>query len=151
MKPADFGMNSDGDAKASITRTDTRGAFPMKKVIFIFIAVVGAWMAGCAHLPNPFRDPFPNLVETQPQLVAGCDMLGTVTETADADRISDRMAKRAMLNKVRERATQLGATHLVWLHRTDASATAQAYRCPQPAAGREAPQTGTEQPAGDER
>lgn len=122
----------------------------------LLIMMAAIWMAGCAHLPNPFRDPFPNLVETQPQLVTGCDMLGTVAETADADRISDRMAKRAMINEVRERATQLGATHIVWLHRTDASATAQAYRCSQPKTNSETPETGqpnhqTELPVQNER
>jgi hypothetical protein len=93
-------------------------------------------VAGCTH----FKDPYPQLRETQPQLVAGCALLGTVAETADADRISATLAQRAMVDKVKERSVALGATHIVWLHQTRNSAAAQAYQCAEPEAGAPEPQ-----------
>jgi hypothetical protein len=69
------------------------------------------------------------LVETQEPLVAGCRMLGVISETANAAIVSSYAARRIMLDRVEERALQLGATHIVWLHRTDHAAAARTYRC----------------------
>lgn len=82
-------------------------------------------LTGCAQ----FQNTYPELVETQPSLVSGCERLGMISETADADHPSAYMARRAMENRARERAYQLGATHIVWLHSTETSAALQAYRC----------------------
>lgn len=89
----------------------------------LFAALIA--LAGCAQ----FRNVYPQLTETQAPLVADCQRLGVIAETANADHLSSYMARRSMENRVRERAVQLGATHIVWLHRTDTSATAQAFRC----------------------
>jgi len=85
--------------------------------------------AGCTHLEKPFKDPYSQLTETQPQLVAGCDMLAMIAETADAERLFPYFARKEMIKRVKARAAQLGATHMVWLHQTNESAAAQAYRC----------------------
>lgn len=90
---------------------------------------IGLLMVGCSHVAQPFKDSHPELIETQPQLVSGCDMLGMIAETADADQISSCLARRQMLNRVKARAVELGATHLVWLHQTNESAAAKAFRC----------------------
>lgn len=97
---------------------------------YLFIIIAGAWLTGCAY----FQPAHPNLIETQMRLVSGCDMLGVIAETSDADRISGYLARRAMVNQVKARAIQLGATHIAWLHQTETSAAAKAYRCPQPEA-----------------
>ncbi|MFZ1983522.1 MAG: hypothetical protein WAU91_03860 [Desulfatitalea sp.] len=98
----------------------------MKRFLCLWtIFLAGALLTGCTH----FKDPFPQLIETQAQLVAGCDLLAVIAETADADRISAYLARREMVKRVKARAVQLGATHIVWLHSTNESATAQAYRC----------------------
>jgi hypothetical protein len=69
------------------------------------------------------------LIETEVQLVGDCVLVSTITETASAENPFPIHAKKAMIRRVKERAVQLGATHLVWLHQTYSSATAQAYRC----------------------
>jgi len=76
------------------------------------------------------QEPYPDLLEAEKQQVNGCDMLGVVSETADAGNPISIAAKQNMIFKVRERAGQLGATHIVWLHKTSNMATAQAYDCP---------------------
>lgn len=95
---------------------------------FLVITAVFILLSGCAY----FQAPRLQLVETQAQLVVDCKLLGTIAETANADRILTYFAHRAMVQKIRERAVALGATHIVWLHNTDDAATAQAYRCPAP-------------------
>jgi len=94
------------------------------------LMVVGLTLAlnACSHW---FVDPYPDLVETEKQLVQNCALLGVVAETADAANPFSAAAGINMVLRVRERAGQLGATHLVWLHQTDTMATAEAYRCPQ--------------------
>lgn len=91
------------------------------------LGVVGLLiLAGCSGLGSFDRYP----LETQAQLVAGCTLLGVVSETANADRVSATVAKIEMLRTVKRRARELGGTHMVWLHQTDISAAAQVYACP---------------------
>ena len=92
--------------------------------------MMAMWLLGCAHGQGPTAAPA--LIEVEPQLTAGCSLLGTISEAADADNLSVLLARHAMLNKVKARAAQLGATHLVWLHQTDTNAAAQAFRCSGP-------------------
>jgi hypothetical protein len=102
----------------------------MKSFLYCWtILAAGLLLTGCSHIEEPFKDPFPQLTETQSQLVAGCDMLAVITETANADSLSVYLARREMVKRVKARAVQLGATHIVWLHNTNDSAAAQAYRC----------------------
>jgi hypothetical protein len=97
----------------------------MRPFSFIALPVVLLCLGGCAQ----FQNVYPELVESEASLVAGCQPLGMISETANADHLSAYMARRGMENRARERAFQLGATHIVWLHRTDTSAALQAYRC----------------------
>ncbi len=89
----------------------------------------GLVITGCTQW---FVEPFPDLIETEKQLVAECKMLGIVAETAAAENPFPLAAKENMILRVRERAGILGASHIVWLHKTATSATAEAYQCPQP-------------------
>jgi hypothetical protein len=91
--------------------------------------IVGLLIVGCAHISDPLKDPYSQLHEVQAQQVVACDMLAVVAETADADKLFPYFARREMVRRVKARASQLGATHIVWLHQTNDSAAAQAYRC----------------------
>jgi hypothetical protein len=95
--------------------------------IFMLLALAGLWVAGCSQW---FPDPYPDLMETERRLIAACEQVGMIAETADADNVFAFDAKDNMILRVRERAVALGATHIVWLHRTATSAAAEAYRCP---------------------
>jgi hypothetical protein len=52
-----------------------------------------------------------------------------LAETADAADPFDIWAAQSMYKRIRDRALDLSATHIVWLHKTDHSAAAEAYRC----------------------
>ncbi len=92
------------------------------------------WMLGlllmltaCGHWP--FADPQPALVEAEWQQVAECQQVGTLSETVDTARIVTPLARREMVERLYARAQSLGATHLVWVYRTDQTAAVRAYRC----------------------
>ena len=94
--------------------------------------VLLAWVIGLIGLgcTNRIYDPYPDLMETEKALVGGCEQIAVINETADAGNVLAFDATEKMLIRVRDRAGLLGATHIVWLHRTSHSAAAEAYRCP---------------------
>jgi hypothetical protein len=92
---------------------------------YLLVVSVFVLLAGCASQAHRTT----GLIETQDSLMSGCTRLGMVTETSNAGWISTNWARELMVKKVKERAEQLGATHIVWLHQTDDSAAAEAYRC----------------------
>jgi hypothetical protein len=94
--------------------------------LFILIGLVGLLLSACVHW---FVEPYPDVVETEKPLVQGCKMLGVVSEAADADNPLSLAAETNMILRVRERSGQMGATHIVWLHKTSTMATAEAYQC----------------------
>jgi hypothetical protein len=79
--------------------------------------------------PHWFVEPYPELIETEKPMVAECHFIGMVTEAADASNPFPAAAEVNMVLRVRERAGQMGATHIVWLHKTGTMATAESYRC----------------------
>jgi hypothetical protein len=93
----------------------------------ICVVLTGLAVSACSQW---FGEPYPNLIETEKNLVSACVMVGAIAETADAGSLFAFVAKKNMILRVRERAGMLGATHIVWLHQTANSATAEAYRCP---------------------
>ncbi|MBT8338924.1 MAG: hypothetical protein HKP58_18650 [Desulfatitalea sp.] len=95
----------------------------MKSVFVLFCMLMNC--VGCAYV----RNPYPHLIETQTVLVSDCRLLGLISETADAGHIVTPMARREMVNRVKFRADQLDATHIVWLHKTDTAAAAEVYDC----------------------
>ncbi len=103
----------------------------MKYGFFWMTLIGGLLIGGCSYFKDPVKDPYSQLSEVQAQLVVDCDMLGLVAETADADKLFPYFARREMVRRVKARANQLGATHIVWLHKTNESAAAQTYRCKQ--------------------
>ena len=94
---------------------------------WLFVALAGLLVAGC--MPYPMESMM-QLTETEAQMVSGCAKLGMISENADADNPFAYDATHRMIYKVKQRAVQLGATHIVWLHKTAHSAAAVAYRCP---------------------
>lgn len=90
-------------------------------------------LAGCLLMGNSPQDPNPRqLIEVEAQLVADCTKVGVLTETADAASPFPVTSTKRMIQRLKARAVQLGATHLVWLHKTNLAAAAEAYRCPSP-------------------
>jgi hypothetical protein len=82
------------------------------------------------------RDEF-TLQELQVALPSMRDaIMGLVTprvallQAEDADRIVSHAAWQKAKVSIKERAIELGATHIVWLHNTKESVAAEAYRCP---------------------
>jgi hypothetical protein len=96
---------------------------------FLLSILLGCALVGCAHLKNPHDG---QLLEVEAQLVTGCAMVGVISETADAGNPFPFAATNKMNHRVKQRAMELGATHLVWLHKTNLSAAAEAYRCSLP-------------------
>jgi hypothetical protein len=93
--------------------------------VFIY-GLIGLIFTACVQW---FSEPYPDLVVTQKENVADCTLLGIVTETADAANPFPRAATANMITSVRARSGQLGATHIVWLHKTATMAAAEAYEC----------------------
>jgi len=98
----------------------------MRYLILLSLFLLPLW--GCSY--HLVEEPYPDILEAEKQQVNGCAMLGVVSENADAGNPISIAAKQNMIFKVRERAGQLGATHIVWLHKTSNMATAEAYDCP---------------------
>lgn len=86
-------------------------------------------LSGCVYAD---QRRLAHIHETQRQLLAGCTSLGVLSETTDAGNPFTFYAERRMLVTVKQRAARLGATHIVWLHKTSQSAAAEAFRCPSP-------------------
>ncbi len=97
----------------------------MRSVLLSFLAV--ALFLSCAHQPDSSGG---RLAEVEAPWVADCTRLGVINETADAGDPFPFSATQKMIRRVKARAAQLGATHLVWLHKTRLSGSAEAYRCP---------------------
>ncbi len=96
----------------------------MRAILLVLIALMG--LTACAVWRGT---GYSQLQETEAQMVDDCVLVATIAETANAGNPFPIDAKVAMIRRVKERAIQMDATHLVWLHQTYASATAQAYRC----------------------
>ena len=94
---------------------------------FAFIAILSMLLAGCVYMD---QRKLAHIQETDRRMVAGCASLGVLSETTDAGNPFTFYAEQRMLVNIKQRAAQLGATHIVWLHKTSQSASAEAFRCP---------------------
>ena len=93
----------------------------MKFALYFILSLL---LAGCVYVE---QKKTARILETEQQLVAGC-----TSETADAGNPFAFYAERRMWVNLKQRAAQLGATHIVWLHKTSQSAAAEAFRCASP-------------------
>jgi hypothetical protein len=100
----------------------------MRRIIWIILAF--GWLSlplACGHWPvSAFQG---KLAEVEIQQVAACQQVGALSETLDTGRIITPLARREMVARLNSRAQALGATHLVWVYRTDQTAAARAFRC----------------------
>ena len=102
----------------------------MPRLLFFILA--GLLTMGCAHSKDPYDG---RLTEVAPELVSGCSLINVISENANAGDPFPWLATKKMIQRVKARAVQLRATHLVWLHKTELAAAAEAYRCPPPKKG----------------
>jgi len=77
----------------------------------------------------PFGKSQADLIEAELQQVAACEQVGALSETLDTGNIVTPLARRKMIGRIKTRAQVLGATHLVWVYRTEQTAAARVYRC----------------------
>jgi hypothetical protein len=69
------------------------------------------------------------LVETDERMVQTCRKLGSVSRSADIQKMFGYQLERRNIQAIKRQAAQLGATHIVWLYRYKNSAAALAYSC----------------------
>ena len=84
------------------------------------LTACGHWLSGSSQ---------PALVEAEFRQVAGCEQVGTPSETIDSGTIITALARRQMFERLEARARALEGTHLVWVYRTDQTAAARVFRC----------------------
>lgn len=95
------------------------------KAFTLFIALVG-WLTSCTTI---YKDPAPELVESEMAQMADCRKLGVISGTADAGSFSTYDAAYRMVADIKTRAVRMGATHIVWVDKNELAATAMAYEC----------------------
>ncbi len=98
----------------------------MTRQIVIALAVA-AWLAGCTYLV-PVKS-------TEAYSVEDCQYVGTFEEINNPGLVSFGTLKHYIDTttvefRVKQRAFQTGATHLVWLYNHSEAAGAMAYSCP---------------------
>jgi hypothetical protein len=93
----------------------------------VLLLGLGTLLMGCGHWP--FGGDRADLVEAEMEQMVACEQVGALSETLDTGRIVTPLARREMFEQVEKRAKALGATHLVWVYRTDQAAAARAFRC----------------------
>jgi len=78
------------------------------------------------------KNRFPNIVSAEEGMVHKCSYLETISEVSDPGK----MVLPAKYNnpydgelKVLERATNMGASHIVWMYNYPIGSSASAYRC----------------------
>jgi hypothetical protein len=109
------------------TGTKKQGRFMRRFGWIVLLFGLLSMPLACSHWP--FSAFQAELIEAENQQVAGCEQVGTLSETVDSGRIITPLARREMVGRLKARATALGATHLVWEYRTDQTAAARAYLC----------------------
>ena len=78
------------------------------------------------------KNRFPNIVSAEEGMVRKCSYLDTISEVSDPGK----MVLPAKYSnpydgelKVLERATNMGASHIVWMYNYPIGSSASAYRC----------------------
>jgi hypothetical protein len=100
----------------------------MMKAIALSLSPALVWLlVGCTYL---YTDSSPELLEAETVQMDGCRKLGVISDTADAGNVSAYDAAYRMIANIKTRALRMGATHIVWLRKSELSATAVAYQCP---------------------
>ena len=75
------------------------------------------------------KQPVIEIVVTEARMVQDCQYLETIAEHSDPGRLFYWSEDYDGQSKVLERASRLGATHLVWLYDYAPGSAALLYRC----------------------
>lgn len=83
------------------------------------------FLCGCT------QNRFPNLSVAEEEMVQNCQYLDTISETSDPGKLGSSKYGKFYdgEKKVLERASYLGATHIVWLYNYAIGSSASVYRC----------------------
>ena len=75
---------------------------------------------------------FPNIVSTEERMVIDCSYLDTISEVSDPGKMIFPAKYSNPYDgelKVLERASNMGASHIVWMYNYPIGSSASAYRC----------------------
>lgn len=103
-------------------------------IVITIVSVVLILQAySCTTIPEPENQQYDQLaqelVETDERMVQNCRNLGSVSRSADMDKLFGYHLSNKNIQIVKRQAAQLGATHIVWLYQYKNSAAALAYSC----------------------
>ena len=94
-----------------------------KKLIIFFLLV---FLAACA------KNRFPDIIVAEENMVLNCRYLDTVSEISDPGKVIFPFKYNNPYDaesKVMERAGNMGASHIVWMHNYPVGSSAAVYRC----------------------
>ena len=94
-----------------------------KKLIIFFLLV---FLAACA------KNRFPDIIVAEENMVLNCRYLDTVSEISDPGKVIFPFKYNNPYDaesKVMERAGNMGASHIVWMHNYPVGSSADLYRC----------------------
>ena len=78
------------------------------------------------------KNRFPNMVTVEEKMVRQCNYLDTISEASDPGKLLFPMKYYNPYDgelKVLERASNIGASHIVWLYNYPMGSSASVYRC----------------------
>lgn len=78
------------------------------------------------------KNRFPNIVSAEEGMVRKCSYLDTISEVSDPGKMVFPAKYSIPYDgelKVLERATNMGASHIVWMYNYPIGSSASAYRC----------------------
>ena len=94
--------------------------------VWTLVILLAGLLTSCNYL---YRDPAPQLIESEMDRLEGCRRLGVINGNADPGNLSEYDAAYRMMADIKTRAVRMGATHIVWLYKGPLSATAVVFQC----------------------
>jgi hypothetical protein len=98
----------------------------------VLILVATVWLSGCVEAGRMASrlDPDQRPLAVEDSAVSDCELLGALAEDIDPGCLSMTAERVRCELEVRDRARQMGATHIVWIYRLSTGVAAKAFRCP---------------------
>ena len=90
------------------------------------ILILLVFLAACT------KNRFPNIVSTEEGMVGKCSYLDTISEVSDPGKMVFPAKYSNPYDgelEVLERASNMGASHIVWIYNYPIGSSASAYRC----------------------
>ena len=88
----------------------------------------GIWLIGVLFIVACAKT-IPAVKVAEKPMVQGCAHIATLAENTDPGRILDNYRPTEHQDVILKRASNLGATHVVWLYEYRVGSAADAYRC----------------------